>query len=222
MFLFFRELLHNIYISICDLYILTKLQKNNPTCKFYGGSKITNSLFGYYNIVFNDVLIDSCIVGDHTYIQKKTTIFNATIGKYCSIASGVSIGPGIHKIDGISTHPIFYLFNTPLIKKYSNKDLFVSSEKTIIGHDVWIGERAILIDGVVVGTGAIIAAGSVVTKNVAPYSVVGGVPAKVLKYRFNEKEIDFLLKSEWWNNSEEWFEKNYHLFTSTTQFFEKK
>ena len=148
-------------------------------------------------------------------------MFNAKIGKFCSIASGVSIGPGIHKMDGVSTHPVFYLQNTPLKKKFSDKDLIKSSKTTTIGHDVWIAERAILIDGISIGTGAIIAAGSVVTKDVEPYSIVGGIPAKHIKYRFDEKERELLLASQWWDLPEEWLMKNYSLFSSTPEFLNK-
>jgi len=215
---FIREIIKVIYIKTYEVLALSKLQNANKTCKFYKGSNITNSEFGKYNIIFNDVLMDNCKIGDHTYIQKRSTIFNVKIGKFCSIASNVSIGPGIHKIDGVSTHPVFFLKNTPLVKKFSSQDLFESSKRTVIGHDVWIGEKAIIIDGIEIGTGAIIAAGSVVTKNVEPYAIVGGVPAKLLKYRFNENEIVYLLKSEWWNSGEEWLQKNYQLFNSIETF----
>jgi acetyltransferase-like isoleucine patch superfamily enzyme len=218
---FFKRVLLNLYISLNEVFSVARLQKKNPSCAFYSGSKIANTVFGNYNIVFNDVLMDSCAIGDHTYIQKRTTIFNADIGKFCSIASGVSIGPGVHKTDGVSTHPVFYLYNTPLIKKFSDKDLFIPSKRTTIGHDVWIGERAIVLDGVTIGTGAIIAAGAVVTKDVAPYAIVGGVPAKQIKFRFKESEIDSLLKSEWWNKSEKWLLEN-HLFFSNKELFLNK
>lgn len=212
--LFFKRLLKSLYVEIHDILSLTRLQKKYSNCQFYSGSKIYNSEFGNFNVVFNDVLMESCVLGDHTYVQKKATIFNADIGRFCSIASGVSIGPGIHKIDGVSTHPVFYLHNTPLAKEFCDKDLFVSSKRTSVGHDVWIGEKAIVLDGVTIGTGAIVAAGSVVTKDVEPYSIVGGLPAKHIKYRFDEKEIEALLKSEWWNYSEEWLLNNYKLFSS--------
>jgi acetyltransferase-like isoleucine patch superfamily enzyme len=162
--------------------------------------------------------MDNCKLGDHSYIQKNSSIFNAEIGKFCSIASNVSIGPGIHKTDGISTHPVFYLSNTPLVKKYSNRDVFESSKRTVIGHDVWIGEKSIVLDGVEIGTGAIIAAGSVVTKNVDPYAIVGGVPAKLLKFRFTENEIEAILYSEWWNQSDEWLQNNYLAFNNIKSF----
>jgi acetyltransferase-like isoleucine patch superfamily enzyme len=126
---FIRGIFMFYYIKIFESYSLYKLQKANKTCRFYRGSSLSNVKFGKYNIVFSDVLMDNCKIGDHTYIQKRATIFNAEIGKFCSIASNVSVGPGIHKMDGISTHPAFYLHNTPLIRKFSSKDLFESSKK---------------------------------------------------------------------------------------------
>lgn len=215
---FFKRILLNLYIGFNETLSLARLQKKYPSCVFYSGARISNTMFGNFNVIFNDVLMDSCTIGDHTYIQKRSSLFNADFGKFCSIASGVSIGPGVHKTDGVSTHPVFYLKNTPLAKIYCDKDLFISSKRTSIGHDVWIGEKAIVLDGVTIGTGAIIAAGSVVTKDVAPYAIVGGVPAKQIKLRFIESEIDLLLKSKWWDNTEDWLEKNYNSFSNITEF----
>jgi acetyltransferase-like isoleucine patch superfamily enzyme len=215
---FFKRVLLSLYLSLSEMFSLARLQKNYPSCVFYSGTKISNTTFGNYNVVFDDVLMDSCTIGNHTYIQKRSTLFNADIGKFCSIASGVSVGPGIHKMDGVSLHPVFYLKNTPLAKIYCDKDLFISSKRTSIGHDVWIGEKVIVLDGVTIGTGAIIAAGSVVTKDVAPYTIVGGVPAKQIKYRFEEREIDLLLKSEWWDYPENWFERHYKVLNNISEF----
>jgi len=218
MITFISEIIKNIYYKTYEVKSLIDLQIKNKTCKFYKGSNISNTIFGNYNVIFSNVLMDNCKLGDHSYIQKNSSIFNAEIGKFCSIASNVSIGPGIHKTDGISTHPVFYLSNTPLVKKYSNRDVFESSKRTVIGHDVWIGEKSIVLDGVEIGTGAIIAAGSVVTKNVDPYAIVGGVPAKLLKFRFTENEIEAILYSEWWNQSDEWLQNNYLAFNNIKSF----
>lgn len=190
----------------------------NPTCKFYKRVVIIDSILEGINILFDHTQVISSTLGMHTYVQKRSSIVNAEIGKFCSIASNVSIGPGIHKIDGVSTHPSFYLINTPLIKSYVNKDMFESSKRTFIGHDVWIGEGVVIIDGVKIGTGAIIAAGAVVTKDVNPYSIVGGVPAKHIKYRFELDIVDLLLKSEWWNYSDDWFLNNTDLMYNTSHF----
>lgn len=217
---FFKSIVRNLFIYIKEVASLSKLQNKYPNCEFYSGAKISNSEFGNYNVIFNDVLMDYCNIGDHSYIQKKATIFNAKIGKFCSIASGVSIGPGIHKMNGISTHPAMYLNNTPLIKTYSQRDLYESSKTTVIGNDVWIGERAIILDGIEIGNGAVIAAGAVVTKNVIPYSVVGGVPAKHIKFRFDPETIECFEKSEWWNYSDEWFGENADLMLDVDRFKE--
>lgn len=220
-FLFLKRFFYNFYLNISELYYLTRLQKKYTSCIFYSGAKISNSIFGNYNVVFDDVLIDSCTFGDHTYIQKKASLFNVDIGKYCSIASGVSIGPGLHNIEGISTHPVFYLKNTPLAKTYCENDLFISSKRTSIGHDVWIGEKAVILDGLTIGTGAIIAAGAVVTKNVPPYAIYGGVPAKLIRYRFAEDISYKLLNSCWWNNEENEIEEMHKLFNSVESFLDK-
>lgn len=217
-YILLKQIFFKFWVAFKEVIYLSRLQIDNPLCNFYSGSKIFNTSFGKYIVVFNDVLMDSCIVGDRTYIQKRTSIFNAEIGKFCSIASDVSIGPGIHKMDGISTNPIFYLKNTPLLKTYCYDDLFASSKRTVIGHDVWIGEKAIILDGLNIGTGAIIAAGAVVTKDVEPYSVVGGVPAKLIRFRFTEIEIKEILKSKWWDFPESWFEKNFMIFNNYNDF----
>lgn len=199
-------------------YKLSKVQEANPLCKFYAGSEITNSVFGEYNVVFKKVVVINCNIASHSYIQKNSVVINAVIGKFCSIASNVSIGPGKHKMDGVSTYPAFYLKDTPLAKTYSDSNKFETGGVTNIGHDVWIGERAIIQDGINIGTGAIIASGAVVTKDVPPYAIVGGVPARIIKYRFAEKEVLHLLASAWWDRTEEWREKNYQLLLDTDRF----
>lgn len=194
---------------------------SNPTCKFYQDSIVIDSKLEGYNILFQEAQLFSTTLGKHTYIQKRTTIVNAQIGRYCSIAKNVSIGPGIHKVDGVSTHPAFFLKNTPLLKTFTEKDLFNPTKKIVIGNDVWIGESVIIIDGVTIGTGSIIAAGAVVTKDVEPYSIVGGVPAKLIRYRFEKDLIEKLLKSKWWELNEDKFRENISTYNLVTKFESK-
>lgn len=222
--MFFLKLFYNILFQIIswlkNIYCLTTLQMSNPTCRIFTKAQAINSNLGSYCVVFyNTFLIDSNI-GSHSYIQKNSAVVNANIGKFCSIASNVIIGPGIHKTDRISTHPSFYLKSTPLVKKYSDQDTFDSSKRTYIGNDVWIGEKSIIIDGVTIGNGAVVAAGAVVTKDVPPYAVVGGVPAKHLKDRFDGETIALLEESEWWNYPEEWFEENYSMMLDIEKFID--
>jgi acetyltransferase-like isoleucine patch superfamily enzyme len=221
-YIVFKNLFINLIFYVKKNIRFAIIQMKNPTCKFYRGSEVLNSGLGNYNVLFYDTLLINCSVGSHTYIQKNSTLVNATIGKFCSIASNVTVGPGIHKTDGVSTHPAFYLKNTPLVKVFSKTDQFVTSKQTNIGHDVWIGEKAIVIDGVKVGTGAIIASGAVVTKDVEPYSIVGGVPAKHIKFRFNKGVCEQLLETQWWDRSEGWLEQNFSNFTEPNLFIQKR
>lgn len=215
--------LFSVWITDAKLHFsrlrqLVSIQQKYPRSKFYKGSIVINSKLGDYNVIFHDTQIIDSEIASYTYVQKRSTIVNAKIGKFCSIASNVSIGPGVHKLDGISTYPAFYLKNTPLLKVFSDTDVFESSKKTTIGHDVWIGEKAIVLDGVSVGTGAVIAAGAVVTKNVMPYAIVGGVPARLIKYRFSEEDMNILLKSEWWDKPDEWLQQNHEKFNNSESF----
>jgi acetyltransferase-like isoleucine patch superfamily enzyme len=191
-----------------------RLSRRFPTCRFYPGIAIDpSSSFGKYNVIFRNVAIINSVIGDHTFIQKNSFINDADIGKFCSIAMGVQIGLAQHAISHVSSHPAFYLLNTPLVKTFSESDLFSTTSRTMIGHDVWIGQNAMIMSGMKVGTGAIIGAGCVVTKDVPEYAIVIGVPAKTVRFRFDENIRNGLLKTEWWNMSDEWLERNYSLFS---------
>ena len=146
-------------------------------------------------------------IGENAYID-------ARIGKYCSIAAGVKVVTGGHPTKNfVSTHPAFFSTKKQAGFTYVSEDLFVEENPAIIGNDVWIGQGAMILSGVTVGDGAIIAAGAVVTKDVEPYSIVGGVSAKEIRKRFNDDEINFLLDIKWWDKPEKWIKENAEKFT---------
>lgn len=138
-------------------------------------------------------------IGRFTEIGINCSINNAKIEKYCSIAKGVQIGIGRHPIDKISTNQLFYSKNNSFNTSLTYEGIFLEYLPTVIHNDVWIGANAIIFDGVEIGNGAIVSAGSLVHKNVKPYSVVGGNPAEFLFYRFKKETVDLLLELKWWD-----------------------
>lgn len=199
---------------------LSKYASNNPTCILSGKSNISHTTFGKYVRIFDNVRLHNCDIGDYSYIQIYSRIYNAKIGNFCSIAPNVSISPGNHYTEKVSTHPSPYFDGIlELPKKFAGNPNSQSETKICnIGNDVWIGEKVTVLDGINIATGAIVGAGSVVTHDVLPYEIVAGVPARHIRFRFPEETISFLLKSEWWNKNEEWFVKNGKYFNSLDQF----
>jgi len=188
--------------------------KNKEKCLKIGYmSNAINCEFGIYNTIYDEVSLQTVILGDFTYIANNTQISRTEIGKFCSIGPDCKIGLGKHPSkDFVSTHPIFFSTLKQAQITFAAKDYFDEFENIVIGHDVWIGANAIVIDGVKIGSGAIVAAGSVVTKDVPPYAIVGGVPAKIIRYRFEHETIKKLLELKWWDMDVESLKNNYKKF----------
>lgn len=166
-------------------------------------------------------------IGYGSYIGRNCSI-NATIGRFCSIADKVCTVAGSHPTSFVSTHPAFFSTKKQAGFSYVNHDKYNEikyaddcNHIVTIGNDVWIGFGALLLQGIHIGDGAIIGAGAVVTKDVEPYSIVAGVPAKLIKKRFSNIEVDLLLKSEWWNKDIDWIRNNIDLFTDVEAFLKK-
>ena len=153
------------------------------------------------------------------------------IGRFTSIAPYVRCNHGKHPTTypHVSTAPCFFSLNPSHAQNgstFANEQLFeefsfADSEKkygVIIGNDCWIGEGAFLVGGITIADGAVIMAHAVVTKDVPPYAIVGGVPAKIIGYRYSEEDIKFIQKTEWWNNTPEWFIRNWQLLTDINKF----
>jgi acetyltransferase-like isoleucine patch superfamily enzyme len=218
--IFVAKLIKESKTSIRTLFRHVVLSQDNPTCVIDASSVITASILGNFVTVFSNNRIYNSQIDDYSYIQTGSRINNANIGKFCSIAASVSIAPGIHEIDKVSTHPALIQKSTPLPKVFAKNDSFITNKQVTIENDVWIGEKVVILDGVKIGNGAIIASGAIVTKDVEPYSVVGGVPAKQIKYRFDSETIAVFQKSEWWNFPTGWFEKNAELMLNPNNFIE--
>mgnify|MGYP006127655241 CR=1 FL=1 len=171
-------------------------------------TKLINTEFGIYNTFYNNILIVNCSINNYVYISNDCIIKNSKIGKFCSIGPNVKIGLGIHPTDHLSTFPAFFSSKKQCQITFCDKTEIVEMGSNTIGNDVWIGANSIVMDNVEVGNGAIIAAGSVVTKDVLPYSIVGGVPAKLIKMRFNESTINKINKMKWWDKDIEWLKTN--------------
>lgn len=152
-------------------------------------------------------------IGDYSSVGIDSNIANAVIGRFTVIAREVYVSVGIHPTNLLTTHSIFYKNNPWGFHPEWVKEIeYDESPICHIGNDVWIGTRAVIMDGVNIGDGAIVAAGAVVTKDVPPFAIVGGIPAKVIKYRFSQKMIERLLEIQWWNHSDEEITKAIDLF----------
>lgn len=176
-----------------------------PGVQFDGDVHVTNSRIEAPAQLQDGVWVTNAAIGAYTYVTRGCYINDASIGRFCSIACDVWVGTGVHPSRGYaSTHPAFHLAAGPLPYSFVDRDRFGAYERTTVGNDVWIGLRAIVLGGVTVGDGAIIGASALVTKDVPPYAVVGGVPARILRYRFDETTIAGLQRLKWWDKDATW------------------
>lgn len=196
------------------IYIWSKLFKKlhgkaiinsviDKSSKIEAGSHIVNSVFGKYSFCGYDC-----------------EILNCEVGSFCSIANNVIIGGAMHPIDWVSMSPVFYEGRDSIEKKFSTHKRDIA-KTTYIEHDVWIGRNAIIKQGVKIGVGSIIGMGSVVTKDVEPYTIVAGCPAKLIRKRFDSEICSKLLKSKWWEYSDEQLAKYSNLFTTPINFIKE-
>lgn len=198
-----------IFEVIKDVFFAINQKKKcivmKPGCRVHHDCVIEgNNYIGKRTKLFNVTM------GRGSYIANNSRLENCTVGRFCSIGSNVNNVVGQHPTKGfITTSPAFYSNRFACIgfsgpqhicfneHKYSDDDKHYVN----VGNDVWIGNNVLIMEGIKIGDGAIIAAGAVITKNVPPFAIVGGVPAKIIKYRFNEKEVEFILGDKWWDKS---------------------
>lgn len=175
-------------------------------------SIVINSSFEEKLVIYENCKIYNSKVGRHSYISEGGRLFNTSIGRYCSIGPNVIFGHGKHPIEFISTSPIFYSPIKQTGSSFIEKGSFQEFPEIIVGNDIWVGANCYIKYGIKIGDGAVVGAGSVVTKDVPPYAIVGGVPAKIIKYRFPEEVVSKLKIINWWDWSDTELKERLDLF----------
>ncbi|WP_236582359.1 CatB-related O-acetyltransferase [Sphingobacterium spiritivorum] len=200
------------------LYLYWTYRNIKTGTKIFDKSLSSRSKIGKNVMIRGGGEISYVEIGDYSYISgPRSYVEEAIIGKYCSIARQVVIGVSGHNYEWITTSPII---TSP---DYGIVDRSVAEPQKdcpIIGNDVWIGMNTIVMRGVKIGDGAVIAAGSVVTSDILPYSIAGGIPAKHIKFRFKEDQIEELLKIKWWDWEESKIRDNADIFYDIERFIE--
>ena len=211
-------LLKKIYKCFCYFIKIKHLKQKGVFIANKVDIDFNSTIFGYHvNLAHHSQLLNSKI-DDYTSIGRYSKINRADIGKFCSISWDCSIGATEHNLHSISTHAFTYR------KKFGfcNKDEQIAHKKVIIENDVWIGCGVIIMPGVHVGNGAVIGGGAVVTKDVKPYEIVAGCPAKHINWRFSQDLIDELLKIQWWNLDKEFIKRHLDLFSYSNDLSQNK
>lgn len=186
--------------------------------KVFRGKSVTSSQIDPTAKINAGCSVYGSTVGRYSYMGYDCEVINTHIGSFCSLASGIHIGLAEHPTSWISTSPVFQnVKNSSVKKKFAHIPL-PESKRTTIGHDVWIGTNAIIKKGVHIGIGAVIASGAVVTKDVEPYAIVGGCPAKLIRYRFDNDMIEKLLSSKWWEKDDSILEQIGHFANNPEAF----
>lgn len=202
-----KEILLRLYNIVFKVIL-----KKRKGCKFERGAFFNSKcIFEGKNLMAKGSQLSHSMLGYGSYIGERTWLSNTKIGRYSCIGPNVQTAIGKHPTKSyVSIHPAFFSENPTCGFSYVNKQLFdefnafEGQYRIQIGSDVWIGASVTIVDGVKIGDGAIVAAGAVVLSDVPPYAVVAGIPAKVIKYRFTQQEIQKLNKLKWWDRGEMW------------------
>jgi phosphonate metabolism protein (transferase hexapeptide repeat family) len=176
-------------------HMLSEQPQIDPT------ASLENVTMGKYTEIAAGSKLTETSLDDYSYVMERCEIIYTSIGKFSNIASDVRINPGNHPIEWVSQHHFLYRLKQYGFADDDNESFFGwrRLQQVSIGHDTWIGHKAIILPGIRIGNGAVVAAGGVVTRDVKPYSVVAGVPAKPLRSRFPEAVWKVLEEIAWWD-----------------------
>ena len=172
---------------------------------------ITNSTVSKKSRVCSGSHINSSRIERYSYVGHDCFMLKTSVGSFCSIADNCRLGGAAHPLDRVSTSPVFHAGKNVMKKNFAEFEA-PNTPSVTIGADVWIGANAVVLSGVSIGVGAVIGAGSVVTKDVAPYEIWAGNPAKKIRDRFDDGLKQKLLATEWWNWSDEEIAAKAYLF----------
>lgn len=165
--------------------------------------------------------ISDVSIGRYTYVSYDALISQTDIGAFCSIGPNVWCGWGIHPVDGISTASMFYSTNKLNGVTLSKENKVIERKRITIGNDVFIGANVTILDGVTIGDGAIIGAGAIVSKDIPPYAIAVGCPIRIKRYRMTEKQIEAMLRIQWWEWDDEKLQDIEAMFFDIDAFIEK-
>ena len=195
------------------------IRLKNPTCSINAQILAKNIVFEKHVTIEHGCYIGAKNIGKYTFVGMNSYIDKSTvsIGRFCSIAMNAKISLQNHPHTWVTSHPFTYR------KKYGfvSNDIQIegiNTKKTTIGNDVWIGANVTILAGVTIGDGAIIGANSLVSKNVEPYCIVSGTPARLVRHRFDPETIAKIQKSEWWNWDDKKIQANLSKFSNTEEF----
>ena len=178
------------------LYYWSKVIK-----KLRGKSIISSNINKTSKVEAGSQVVESNI-DKHSFCGYDCQLINCEIGAFTSIGNRVSMGGGRHPLEWVAMSPVFYEGRDSVKTKFSIHNR-TPTQRIFVGHDVWIGENVMVKQGVTIGIGAVVGMGSIVTKDVEPYAIVAGNPARLIRKRFDESTIDKLIKSQWWDFEED-------------------
>ncbi|RDU22742.1 CatB-related O-acetyltransferase [Anaerosacchariphilus polymeriproducens] len=181
---------------------------------------IRNSKIEKKSAILSGTRFYNSSIDNFSYLGRRCFVDHAQIGKFCSIADNCYIGLASHPTSWISTSTTFYAGKNVLRTNFTDKNYAVI-KNTIIENDVWIGMNVCILSGIHIGTGAILGAGAVITKDVEPYAIVAGNPAKLIRYRFDESTRELLLKSKWWEKDAKFLKDAANHIENVEQFLSK-